>query len=235
MLVALLFGAGCLPAWAGAFAVSPVRLYLSERDRAIAVTITNESARPVVLQADYYRWTQQPDGTDVLTDSEDLVLSPPVLHLAPFARQVVRLGRLRAPDPRRQSTYRVVIREVPEALGAASSPTLQLALAFSLPVFITPAGAQRELGCAAASGTASAHPEVECANTGGAYAQVRGFKLLRGDALLATSEEAAYVLPGARRRFVLKPAAATLEPGAAQLQVSFDDGVVQTFAVAIGG
>ena len=104
------------PVFAGLFSVSPVRIYMSPRDRAVAVTITNESDEELVMQADVYEWKQKAGGEDDLTLSEDLVLSPPILKLAPRARQVVRLATLKPVQGARQATYRLIVREIPEAM-----------------------------------------------------------------------------------------------------------------------
>src|SRR5436305_14384118 len=103
------------PAIAGVFSVSPVRIFMSPRDRAIAVTVTNEGDDELVMQADVYTWSQKPTGEDDLALSEDLILSPPILKLAPHSRQVVRLAMLTPPAGRSQSTYRLIMREIPEA------------------------------------------------------------------------------------------------------------------------
>ena len=88
LLVAMLLAA---PAWAGQFSVTPVRIFMATKDRAVAVTITNEGDEQLVMQADLYLWKQKPDGQDDLTLTEDMFLSPPIIKLAPRARQVVRL------------------------------------------------------------------------------------------------------------------------------------------------
>ena len=63
--------------FAGVFSVTPVRIYMTPKDRAVAVTITNEGDTEVVLQADLNAWSQKPDGTDEQVPTEDLILSPP--------------------------------------------------------------------------------------------------------------------------------------------------------------
>src|SRR5262245_46171097 len=112
-------------AQAGVFSVVPVRVYMTPRDRAVAITVTNEGETEMVLQAEVSTWRQKPDGTDEQVPSEDLVLSPPILKLAPKARQVVRLARVSAADMAQQQTYRLVIREVPEAVPQKDK-TLQI-------------------------------------------------------------------------------------------------------------
>ena len=66
-------------ATAGVFSVTPVRLYMAPRDRAVAVTLRNEGDTPVVLQADINVWSQKPDGTDELVLTDDLILAPPII------------------------------------------------------------------------------------------------------------------------------------------------------------
>lgn len=220
------------PAQAGVFSVTPVRIYMTPRDRAVAVTITNEGDAEVVLQADLNAWSQRPDGTDEQVPTEDLILSPPIIKLAPNARQVVRLALLKPADASRQLIYRMIMREVPEAV-ASRDKTIQvpIALALSMPVFITPPPAKREVSCQASPGTAQAL-NVACSNSGTAYAQVREILVKRGAQLLARFEGGTYILPGARQVMSAKGEQA-LSPGAAQLNVSFDDGKSQAFDVTL--
>lgn len=233
----ILLAAGVLsavpaPVQAGVFSVTPVRIYMTPRDRAVAVTITNEGDTEVVLQADLNAWSQKPDGTDEQVPTEDLILSPPIIKLAPNARQVVRLALLKPADASRQLIYRMIMREVPEAV-ASRDKTIQvpIALALSMPVFITPPPAKRDVTCQAARGTAPS-VNVTCTNSGTAYAQVREILVKRGTQVLAKFEGGTYILPGARQVMSVKGDQA-IAPGAAQLSVSFDDGKSQTFEVTL--
>jgi len=220
------------PVFAGVFSVTPVRIYMTPRDRAIAVTITNEGDTEVVLQADLNAWTQKPDGTDEQVPTEDLILSPPIIKLAPGARQVVRLARLKPADASRQLIYRMIMREVPEAV-ASKDKTIEvpIALALSLPVFITPPPAKREMDCTAARSTPQV-VNVSCGNQGTAYAQVREISLMRGDQTLARFEGGTYILPGARKTMSVN-GEQVIAPGAAQLNVRFDDGKSQAFSITL--
>jgi fimbrial chaperone protein len=237
--VALVFAAlatalPTLPAWAGSFSVTPVRIYMTPRDRAVAITITNEADTPVALQADINVWSQKPDGTDELVLTEDMVLSPPIIKLGPKARQVVRLALLKPADASRQLTYRLIVREIPEATTPKGN-TLEvpIALALSMPVFITPPPAKREISCQA--GREGAALAITCANTGSAYAQIREILVLRGEAAsepLARFEGGAYILPGARKSIGIT-APAPIAAGEATLKVTFDDGKDQSFSVRL--
>src|SRR5262245_40630938 len=225
IFAAILALAAAQSAWAGVFSVTPVRIYMQPKDRAVAVTITNEADEPVVLQADVYEWKQGADGSDELVPSEDLVLAPPIIKLGAKAKQVVRLARLTPPDASRQLTYRLILRELPEA-SANKGITVPVALALSMPVFITPPNAKARMACEAAREQGDLI--VFCANSGNAYTQVREVLVKQNGATVARFEGGAYILPGARRR--IAPAAEKPVPtGAVQLVVSYDDGSSQTF------
>ncbi len=218
-------------ALAGVFSVTPVRIYMTPRDRAVAVTITNDGDSPVVLQADLHEWTQTPDGNDELALTEDLILSPPIIKLASKARQVVRLARLKPADASRQLIYRLILRELPEVTAPKDTIQVPIALALSMPVFITPPPARHAIACGA-SRKDEQSIAVSCANSGSAYAQVREVLVKQGAQVVARFEGGAYILPGARVLIPVKPERA-VPSGALQLTVTFDDGKTQTFDVTV--
>lgn len=215
---------------AGVFSVTPVRLYMAPRDRAIAVTLTNESDTAIVLQADINTWNQKPDGTDELVLTDDLILAPPIIKLAPKAQQVVRLARLTPSDASRQLTYRMIIREVPEA-QPASGMQIPIALALSMPVFITPVTAKRQMDCIT-SRADDKTINLRCNNSGTAYAQIREAAIKRGEFPLARFEGGSYILPGASKTVSLK-GEKPIPSGEAQLVVTFDDGQSLTSSVTL--
>jgi fimbrial chaperone protein len=225
ILAGLLLSAAAQCAWAGVFSVTPVRIYMTPKDRAVAVTITNEADEPVALQADVYVWKQGADGSDELVPSEDLILAPPIIKLGAKARQVVRLARIQPPDAARQLTYRLILRELPEA-SLSKGIDVPVALALSMPVFITPPNAKPRSACEAAreGGTLV----VYCANSGNAYTQVREVLVKQNGETVGRFEGGAYVLPGARRRLALN-AEKPIPAAALQLVVTYDDGSSQTF------
>jgi fimbrial chaperone protein len=227
--------AACLcaaaPVQSGTFSVTPVRIYMTPRDRAVAVTLTNEGESPVALQADINVWSQKPDGTDELALTEDMILSPPIIKLAPKSRQVVRLALLKPADASRQLTYRLIVREIPEATAPKDSAIqVPIVLALSMPVFITPPIAKRDMACQSLREGSTV--SVSCANTGTAYAQIREVSLKRGEASLARFEGGAYILPGASKIMALT-SEQTVAKGDAQLSVTFDDGKSQSFNVSV--
>lgn len=221
-----------IAAQAGQFSVSPVRIFMTQRDRATAITLTNEGDTELVMQADLHDWTQGPDGEDQLTLSEDMILSPPIIKLAPRSRQVLRLALLRPVPLSTQRTFRLIVREIPEAQVEENKVKLQIAMAFSLPVFISPSGAKRDLDCNT-SRRGPATVQVSCINLGNAYAQPLEIALTTPDGQpIASSQTPAYLLAGTRRSFQLS-APADLPSGRARLTVRQDEGQLQTFEVTL--
>ncbi len=223
LAVAITFAFALPAADAGQFSVSPVRIFLATKDRTTAVTVTNESDKELVMQADLYLWRQTEAGQEDLTATEDLIAVPPVLKIPPGGKQVVRLAMLKPMPTNEQLTYRLLVREIPEVKPPEPGIQLQIALAFSLPVFITPPSAKRQLVCTVQR-TAPDAVLGTCQNTGNAYAQPTEFKLndASGQPLL-TSNAGGYVLPGIKRGFELKRAAGPITGGKVQLLVTQDD------------
>jgi fimbrial chaperone protein len=219
---------------AGTFSVSPVRIFMQPRERATAVTVTNEGDTPLVMQVELFTWKQTDSGADELTPTDDIVLAPPVIKLAPKAKQVVRLANLRPAPVGAQQTYRMIVRELPEAAAQQPGVQIQVALAFSLPVFITPVTAKRDLMCSAERNGASGLI-ARCGNKGDAYAQPVTISLVApdGKTLVSRDFSTGYVLPQSQRNFELLQAGVSIPSGPAKLNVSQDDGSKQTFDVLL--
>jgi fimbrial chaperone protein len=221
-----------IDALAGAFTVTPVRIYMTPRDRAVAITITNEGQTELVIQADINVWTQSAQGQDKLELTEDLILAPPIVKLAPNSRQVVRLALAKPADASRQLQYRMIIREVPEALAPKEGQLqLPIALALSIPVFITPPVAKPQLGCQLARGAAGSL-DLVCRNSGNAYVQVLELAVQRGGSEVAKTDPGAYILPEATKAMPTKVPAG-FAPGPVQVKLVLDDGKTQLLDLAV--
>lgn len=218
---------------AGSFSVVPVRILVPPGKRAVAVTLTNLGDAPLTLNAELYDWKQRPDGTDQLTPTDDLVLAPPVIHLAPKAQQVVRLALLRAPDPQVQLAYRMIVREMPQPAALANpAVAIPVSLAMNLPVFVTPPGGSWKVECT--DQPAAASVEVRCRNDGNAAAVVRSARLESGGKVVARFAGAAYILPGNARPIALEP---RLDPAVlpGKLVLTFEDDHQATFELPAVG
>jgi len=207
---------------------------MSPRDKAVAVTITNDGDKELVMQADLYSWKQNPNGKDELALTEDLLLSPPIIKMKGKSRQVVRLARLHRTKTDQQQTYRMIVREIPEALPSTGNLQLQIAIAFSMPVFITPPNAKYKLDCTA-SRSAVDSVSVACENTGNAYAQLvtLGLSTSTGESI-SGNISGGYILPTIKRSFDIKSENNKPIPGGkSKVTYRLDDGSSQSFDVTL--
>src|SRR3954466_14760104 len=232
---------------AGTFSVTPVRIYMNTKDRAVAVTITNDGNEPVALQDELFTWKQTADGAaapraelfpgnppadgaDELKVPDGLILSPPIIKLAPNAKQVVRLARAKAVQIDRQLTYRMVMRQVPEAVQRQENIQVPIALALSMPVFITPPAARAKMACQGERVEGDLL-RVRCTNSGNAYTQVRQMVLRQGDRTFGRFEGGEYILPGAKKTLTIKTESAL--PPRLELVVTYDDGRSEVFQLTV--
>lgn len=192
-------------AGASGLSVSPVGLDFSPQEPAKALWLSNVGDAPLRAQLRAYRWSQ-PEGKDQLTPTRDLVLSPPILQLAPGQQQLVRVIRRGAAAAGEQS-YRILVDELPET-AAKPRQGLSFVMQFSIPVF---AGAARADPAAAPvlEWRLAQHDGMTVLvahNSGTRRAQVSNFELLdrAGQSLLGQPGLLGYVLAGAQCRWPFK-------------------------------
>ena len=123
-------------AGAGTFTISPLRVDFTGAASTAALTVRNEEAAPVVVQAEGLAWSQD-GGQDAFQPTRDLLVSPAVFTLAPGGSQLVRVALRRGPDATRELSYRMMLQEVPQA-ASPDFTGLQVALRLSIPVFVAP-------------------------------------------------------------------------------------------------
>ncbi|BEP55792.1 molecular chaperone [Variovorax sp. V118] len=224
---ACLLGGGAVQA--AGLQVSPVTLTLAPTRQGDGLWLSNTGTAPLDAQIRVFRWTQV-DGQDRMEPADGLVVSPPMLQLPTDGRQLVRVIR-NGPPPAgpAEEAYRVLVDElpVPQAAGAAADgkkSNLNFVMRHSLPIFVSPAGAEpapaqlrwslrREDGKAV----------LEVSNGGGVHAQLADlvFTGADGRAVAAYTGLLGYVLPGATMRWPLKTSPAALV-GAGRWQVMID-------------
>lgn len=93
--------------------------------------ITNHGARDVTVQIEAADWRQE-NGRDITAPSQDLLASPPLAHVAPGARQSVRV--MARPPGDGEHAYRLLVSELPDA--DAEGDGVHVLLQFSVPVFV---------------------------------------------------------------------------------------------------
>lgn len=126
--------------------VMPVAVQLDRtRDRA-TVQVVNNGDQPVVLQAEAIAWKREA-GVDSDGPTADLIVNPPVFTVKPGQTQIVRLGLRRSADGEKETTYRMVLREVPVPLPPEQqtvSGAVRVLVALRVPVYVAPVAVNRD-------------------------------------------------------------------------------------------
>jgi len=120
-------------ATAQSLAVLPVNILFSPGQKASSLTVTNKATSETAIQIRAFAWAQKDDG-DQLTESDAVVLSPPLATIAPGASQVVRLILRKLPQGR-EATYRILIDQIPPP---AEPGMVHMVLRMSIPIFAEP-------------------------------------------------------------------------------------------------
>jgi P pilus assembly chaperone PapD len=147
--------------------------------------VTNHGAAPLTVEMRAMDWRQDA-GRDVLSPSSVFFTSPPVVTIAPGARQSVRLL---AEKP---GAYRLLVSELPDP--AADPGRVKVLLQFSVPVFAGDLGTPLVSFSASRNGAALV---LSAVNRGLAPVKLSGPTL--GGVVLDRGP--VYLLPGARRDF----------------------------------
>ncbi|MCC8401575.1 fimbria/pilus periplasmic chaperone [Paraburkholderia sp. MMS20-SJTN17] len=128
---------GAAPAQAAAILqVAPVRMEFQPTQQGQTIQIANKGQDAVEAQVRIMRWTQE-DGQDHLSPaaSSELVVSPPIMHIAPGHQQTVRVIRLHPTTPASELSYRLLIDELPHQ-SVPHGTGLRLLMRYSLPIFV---------------------------------------------------------------------------------------------------
>ena len=196
------------PLWARAasFQVNPIRVTLSAERNTGVLKVANASDSPTVVQLDIVAWSQK-NNLDVYTPSRALLATPPIFTVNPGGQQVVRVGLRIAPDPTRETCYRLFLSEVPPA-PKPGFRGVQIALRVGLPVFVEPAVPTTPDLQWSAKRLSANELQITALNSGTAHAEI--LKLLvgeKGRSAPLLQEFGGYVLPGAQHSWTIKLAA----------------------------
>jgi fimbrial chaperone protein len=129
---------GAASAQSGGVRVAPVLVSLSPERSIGSVRLHNGRPTPISFEVDAFAWSQL-NGVDQLTPTRELIVAPGVFEIPPGGEQTIRLGARNA-DANAESAYRILLRELPTA--RQNGLALGFALEMSLPVFVTPRGAE---------------------------------------------------------------------------------------------
>lgn len=212
-------------AGAASLQVTPTTVVLPAERSADGLILTNSGQVPLHAQIRVFRWTQV-DGEDVLEPTTDLAISPSMLELPAGGEQLVRVVRLGPPPAGVETSYRVLVDELP--LEDVPKPLverrgLQFVLRYSIPVFLAPQGAQASAPILHARLTGNADARLLVVdNLGNGRAQLADLTHVAADGKrrVVAPGLSGYVLPGQRRHWVLPPGLDAAPGGSFQARIN---------------
>ncbi|HEX7690316.1 MAG TPA: fimbria/pilus periplasmic chaperone [Burkholderiaceae bacterium] len=220
--------AACQCTHAADLAIMPVAVQLDAAHDRTTVRVTNTGKDAVVLQADAIGWSRR-SGVDIDSSTDDLIVNPPVFTVAPGATQIVRVGLRRNSPSDHESTYRMVLREVPSPVDPADEAVqgqVRVLVALRVPVYVAPAVVRHEQRWIA-------HYDVDgrlvagVTNTGNVHYKIGTVRLASTQDSVATRLQGpeSVVMPGEAREIALEPPAAGQAGKPLALEVLTDRGL----------
>jgi fimbrial chaperone protein len=178
--------------------ISPTTLSLSGPGSTTTCTVLNNANATTASQIRLRQWYQS-YGRDVLTDTTDVVASPPFISLDPGTRQIVRVANLSAQPGASEMCYRLLLNELPSA-GSLTNSGIAVLIAFSLPVFVAGTdAAPPQLSAQFAQGD-DGRPVLRLINGGDIHARLADISYtVSSDVLFRLPGLAGYVLPHSTR------------------------------------
>ncbi|GAA0808437.1 MULTISPECIES: fimbrial biogenesis chaperone [Cupriavidus] len=213
-----------------ALQISPIRIDMPTAPGAGALILRNQGDTPIHAQVRVFRWTQS-GLDDVLEPTDTVVASPPIVRIAPGEEQLVRVVHPHTAASAAETSYRLLIDELPQSGPPAAGVRVQLR--YSVPVFVgTPQGIPPALQFTLRQD--SAQWRLEARNGGNRHAQISDVTLVAqsGAKLAVTRGLLGYALAGSGRQWAL-PADYRISPSTSWRLEASVNGVRITAAVRV--
>ncbi len=191
---------------AAGWEIDPVRIELSTQQQTAALSVKNTTNQSTSIQIQAVTWSQH-DGKDIFAPTKEILVSPPIVTIAPKSEQIIRVALRRDASATKELTYRLNLQELPPK-QSANFAGVKVALRVTMPVFVQSlaGGAVPKM-----EWDISKMPEDQLKatlrNSGNAHIQVSDFALyIPGvDKPIAGESGSSYVLAGQTREWMLTP------------------------------
>lgn len=213
---AVSFLAVVTPLQAASLRMTPIGLDLAAPEKAGALSLTNTADEEVNIQVRIFKWTQE-DGKDVLSETRDVLVSPPAATIKPQETYTLRVVRIATRPVSGEETYRVVIDELPKPIDPrATAQGVRMVLRTSMPIFFVEPKAVPNLKFT--SWRSGEKYFIEVVNEGARHVKLAGMSLTTPAGELSFGAGLnGYVLPGMTMKFEAPADKSVISPGPATL------------------
>ena len=88
--------------------IDPMRVDVSKQSPTAGLMVRNGADDALSLQVQVFAWIRL-DGKDVYTPTRDLLVSPPIVTIAPKSEQIIRAALRRPADATQELAYRIYL------------------------------------------------------------------------------------------------------------------------------
>jgi fimbrial chaperone protein len=113
--------------------LAPLRIEMAGTTASTVLRVANPSGREVGVQVRAFGWSQR-DGADVYSASDDVMITPSIIQIAPGQTQVFRVVR-RAPASPGEKRFRIAVDQLPDP-ELESAGEAQARIRFTIPLFL---------------------------------------------------------------------------------------------------
>ncbi len=188
--------------------MNPVHVFLTPKSSSALLALRNISARTLRFQVNAFAWEQSAEGEMVLSPTEDILVFPALVALAPGTQRNIRIGRVTGIGDM-EKTYRVFIEELPSQSKEETEgqSQIQLLTKIGVPVFLSPQKPKLE-GRLEVLAVRQGMLTFQLRNIGTSHftpqkVSVKGLGE-KGETLFVAQPEAWYILAGGHRVFRLE-------------------------------
>ena len=140
ILIFVIFGFAlsvALIPYANAVVVSPVQIDLSLKAPVGSFTVTNDSDVVLTYQSTALTWAQI-DGQDVQVETQDLIVTPPIVSIKPKSAQVFRVALFKPSKSLIEQSYRIILEDISTDVSQKAENGLSFRFNHNLPIFYAP-------------------------------------------------------------------------------------------------
>lgn len=185
--------------------IHPVSVDLSAAEPRATLTLRNAGKEPARIEIQATAWSQGIDGEVQTAPTDELLVFPPLLGLAPGEERNLRVGTTARPGTA-ERTYRIFLQELPPPERPGEPQQVRVLSRIGIPVFVAP---ERPAARAALADLRAAGGKAAFTLRNQGTIRVRPAEVqlsgrgADGQLLFARALDAWYVLAGGERRYEL--------------------------------
>ena len=186
---------------ASSLQVSSVNIIFDGSQKVTSIEVKNHSNSAVLVQSELVSWVQA-NNRPVYTQTDDLIISPPIFELSANQSQTMRFALRDPRTPEVEKTYRVYLTELPvaqepELETQPKVSKLKFSLRLGLPIFVGARDLKSKLKFSITKNCANDSWLFTATNSGAKHDRVLDFELRdasSGNVVIAAGATTRYVL-----------------------------------------